>query len=138
MISCLDSSAQWLFRKRFRKQPMQCSEWVPSEWESKQLKKISKSKYEFINHNASSSGKVHPLLSSHIKIQQCICLELFSLVNCACSAHIYLLIQTCFFFHWRNNMERGIVFSANFHFWVNYSIKTKQPTVWMTQCWALW
>ncbi len=37
--------------------------------------------------------KVHPLLSSHIKIHPHIGLELFLLVNCAWSVHISLLIQ---------------------------------------------
>ncbi len=76
-----------------------CSEWVPSEWESKLLIrtlqsyvfKINKSikiflalircfwpKYQSIIHNnASSSETVHFLVSSHIKIHQHICLGLF-------------------------------------------------------------
>ncbi len=46
-----------------------CGEWVPS-------------KYHFITHNnASSSEEEYPLLSSHIKIHRCACLDLFSLVN---------------------------------------------------------
>ncbi len=79
-----------------------CSEWVPSEWESKQLiqntipvtlsvksckfvrnKSIIKT-LKLYNHfesiiqnNASSSEKVHPLLSSQIKVHPHICLECF-------------------------------------------------------------
>ncbi len=63
-----------------------CSEWVPSEWESKQIKKKSAS----------------PVIS-HIKIHPHLCLELFCLVNSAWSVQISLLIQTRTLFHWRKS-----------------------------------
>ncbi len=48
-----------------------------------------------IHNNASSSEKVHPMLSSHIKIHQHICLELtLSACKWWWSVHISLLIQT--------------------------------------------
>ncbi len=58
-----------------------CSEWVPSEWESKQLIKTLR-RFDFktwvlANTSLDSSSKtVHPLLSSHIKFK-IFCLELF-------------------------------------------------------------
>ncbi len=48
----------------------------------------------FLTSNASSSEKVHLLLSSHIKIHQHICSELFWLINGSWSVHIFLLILT--------------------------------------------
>ncbi len=44
-----------------------------------------------INNTASSSGKIIPLLSSHVKIHQHVCLEQFLLVNSA--VYISLLNQ---------------------------------------------
>ncbi len=56
-----------------------------------------------MHNNASSSKRVLPLLSSHIKIHRHICLELFSLVNMHLFVHISLLIQTKWFFHcWKH------------------------------------
>ncbi len=101
---------------------MLCSEWVPSEWESDknitiihttpvhqlmsgEAKSWNKSIKTFstpmwVHNNTSSSEQVH-LLLSHIKVQPCISLELFWLVNGAWSVQISLLIQTIHFFHWR-------------------------------------
>ncbi len=96
-----------------------CSEWVPSEWESKQLIKVSQystgnphvsspsinilwsKNPSIIHNNVSSSEKFHPLLSSYIKIHQHICLELTWNVFAwkhfwtflAWSVHISLLVQ---------------------------------------------
>ncbi len=79
---------------------MLCSEWVPSEWESKQLiKNINKSiktfllKYKSIIHNnASCSEKVHLMLSLTLKSRHILVSSCF--VNAAWSELISLLIQT--------------------------------------------
>ncbi len=120
MISSL--SHQWIL----------CSEWVPSEWESKQLIKHhnnpqvihttpvhqltsgeDKSWNKFsiktfltqirVHNNASLQWKSASPVVSHIKIQPHICLQLFCLVNAAWSVQIYLLTQTRTLFHWRKH-----------------------------------
>ncbi len=66
---------------------------------------------EYIIYNNASSS-VHPLLLTHIKIHQYICLELFLLVNGAWSEHISLYIQKKknVFTGENNIMDRGLIF----------------------------
>ncbi len=63
-------------------------------------------KYQSIMHNISSSEKIQPLLYSHIKINQNICLKLFwTVVNVAYFSWLY-----DFFTGKGNIMDRGLHF----------------------------
>ncbi len=76
---------------------MLCSEWVPSEWESKQLNNKSTIK-TFLTWNRGS------------------CFGLFWLVNSAWSVQISLLIQTRLLFIWRKRYYMDSCFSWNQRF----------------------
>ncbi len=73
---------------------MLCSEWVPSEWESKQLNNKSTIK-TFLTWNRGS------------------CFRLFWLVNSAWSVQISLLIQTRLLFIWRKRYYMDSYFNWN-------------------------